>query len=110
MLELAHKVVQFKTSTRSGVEFILVFVAEFQMNIIQELVDIGQLQDLLIGYDEDQLKLVVELVLQREVIVIERIRSGAFLKDERVLIKHQSDWRQVTLRRLRTSQFRLMRL
>lgn len=49
------------------------------MNVAEELVDVGQLEDLLEGDDEDQLELVVQLVLERQVFVVERIRTGAFL-------------------------------
>lgn len=49
------------------------------MDVAEELVDVGKLEDLLEGDDEDQLEFVVQLVLERQVLVVERVRTGAFL-------------------------------
>lgn len=49
------------------------------MDVAQELVDVAQLEDLLVGHHKYQFELIVQFVLERQILVIKRIRSGPFL-------------------------------
>lgn len=50
------------------------------MDIGQELVDVRQLEDLLERHNKYQLELIVELVLQRQIVVVVRVAAGTLLK------------------------------
>ena len=63
-------------------QLVPVSFAEFLLNIIQKLVHVGELEDLLIAHHEDQLKLVVQLELKGQILVVEELLIGPFLEDD----------------------------
>lgn len=67
-------------------QIVFVLVTELQMDVVQELIHVRQLQYLLISHHEHQIKLIIELVFERETAVVVRVGSRALLRN----VKHKS--------------------
>jgi len=69
----------------------LVLIAKLELYVTQKLVNVAKLQKFLIGYDKDELEFIVQLVLQREGFVGERLEATAFLQYH--TLDQGIDWR-----------------
>lgn len=85
-MELRDKIVLMKISIHAGAQFILVFISKLQVDVAQELVDVAQLKDLLVGDHQNKLELIVQFVFQRQVFVIESVRPASLLRNGNVIL------------------------
>lgn len=70
-MKFPREIIFLKVSTRCCRQFVFVFIPKLQMNVAEEFVHVSELQDLLEGHNEYELKFIVQFVLQGQAVMIE---------------------------------------
>lgn len=86
-MKFPREIIFLKVSTRCCRQFIFIFIPKFQVDVAEEFVHVSELQDLLEGHNEYELKFIVQFVLQGQAVMIEWIWASSFLRRKSRFIK-----------------------